>query len=434
MEVELQIEGLDHEANGIGRHEGKVVFVAGALPGEAVRAQITRRKTHFDQAEMVAVRIPGPSRTSPRCPHFGRCGGCNMQHADPAAQIAFKQRILEDNLARIGKVRPDTLWSPLQGPSWGYRQRARLSVRWVAKKGRVLVGFHEKNSSFVADMDSCDILPPSVSSLLIPLRNLVFSLTLRERLPQIEVALGEDQVLVLVLRILESPSVEDEQLMRTFADHHGVQIWWQTKGPDTARLFYPDGAPRLVYRLPEFSVEMPFGPTEFTQVNGAVNRVLVGKAVRLLDPQPGERLVDLFCGLGNFTLALARRGAQVLGVEGSPALVARAQQNAAYNGLSQMTEFRSANLFETNEVMIESWGERDKWLIDPPRDGAVELVKAIGAQGPRRIVYVSCSPATLARDAAVLVHQKGYSLKGAGVFNMFPHTAHVESLALFERE
>lgn len=434
MEVELQIEGLDHEANGIGRHEGKVVFVAGALPGETVRARITRRKSHFDQAEMTAVLIPGPSRTTPRCPHFGRCGGCNMQHADPAAQIAFKQRILEDNLARIGKVRPDTLWSPLQGPAWGYRQRARLSVRWVEKKGRVLVGFHEKHSSFVADMDSCDILPDRVSILLIPLRNLISALTLKERLPQIEVAQGQDQVLVLVLRILDSPSVEDESLMRAFADRHGVQIWLQTKGPDTAHLFHPQPAPSLYYQLTEFAIEMPFGPTEFTQVNGTVNRVLVGKAVRLLNPQPGERVVDLFCGLGNFTLALARSGARVLGVEGSPALVARAQQNAEHNGLSQVTEFKSANLFEATEAMVASWGKQDKWLIDPPRDGAVELIKSISTEGPQRIVYVSCSPATLARDAALLVHQKGYRLKGAGVFNMFPHTAHVESLALFERE
>ncbi len=432
MEVELQIEGLDHEAHGIGRYEGKVVFVAGALPGETVQATIMRRKSHFDQAEMTAVVLPGPSRTLPRCPHFGRCGGCNMQHADPAAQIAFKQRILEDNLARIGKVRPEVLWSPLQGPAWGYRQRARLSVRWVAKKGRVLVGFHEKHSSFVADMDSCDILPPQVSRLLIPLRNLVASLSIKERLPQIEVAQGQD-VLVLVMRILETPNAEDAALMRAFAEHHDVQIWWQTKGPDSARPFHPEQAARLTYRLDEFSVEMPFGPTEFTQVNGAVNRVLVGKAVRLMDPRPGERMADLFCGLGNFALPLARSGAQVLGIEGSQALVLRARENAAHNGLQAMTEFRVANLFECTEQTVASWGRLDKWLVDPPRDGAVELVKSIGGEGPQRIVYVSCSPATLARDAAILVHQKGYRLMGAGVLNMFPHTAHVESLAWFER-
>lgn len=432
MEVELQIESLDHEANGIGRHEGKVVFVSGALPGERVKATITRRKAHFDLADMTTLVMPGPSRTVPRCPHFGRCGGCNMQHADPAAQIAFKQRVLEDNLSRIGKVRPEVLWSPLQGPDWGYRQRARLSVRWVAKKGRVLVGFHERHSSFVADMDSCEILPPHVSSLLIPLRNLVSALTIKERLPQIEVAQGRD-VLVLLFRLLDKPSEADERLMRAFADRHALQIWWQTKGPDTARPFYPVLAPPLAYRLDEFDIEMPFNPTEFTQVNGAVNRMLVGKAVRLLEVQPGERVADMFCGLGNFTLALARRGAQVLGIDGSAPLVARARENAEHNRLSHLADFTGANLFETDEAMVSSWGLFDKWLIDPPRDGAIELVKAVGSEGPQRIVYVSCSPATLARDAAVLVHQKGYRLTGAGVLNMFPHTAHVESLALFER-
>ncbi|WP_297450486.1 23S rRNA (uracil(1939)-C(5))-methyltransferase RlmD [Ferrovum sp.] len=433
MEVVLQIEGLDHEAQGIARHEGKVVFVDGALPGETVRAEIKRRRSHFDQAELRAVLVPGPSRTEPRCPHFGHCGGCNMQHADPAAQIAYKQRILEDNLARIGKVRPDALWAPVQGPDWGYRQRARLSVRWLAKKGRMLVGFHEKRSSFVADMDTCAILPPAVSTLLVPLRNLILELTVRERLPQIEVAQSKG-LLVLVLRLLELPTEEDKVKMRAFADRHGVQLWWQTRGPDTARPFYPLERPGLVYHLDEFDVEIPFGPTEFTQVNSAVNRVLVGKAVRLLDPRPEERVLDLFCGLGNFTLALARRGAQVLGIEGNPALVDRACQNAAHNGLEKKTRFQTTNLFEVDESTVTGWGRQDKWLIDPPRDGAINLVKAIGTEGPRRIVYVSCSPATLARDAGVLVHRHGYRLKGAGVFNMFPHTAHVESLTLFERE
>ncbi|NDU85973.1 MAG: 23S rRNA (uracil(1939)-C(5))-methyltransferase RlmD [Ferrovum sp.] len=433
MEVELQIEGLNHEAQGIARHEGKVIFVDGALPGETIVARILRRKSHFDQAELVRVIRPGPSRTQPRCPHFGVCGGCNMQHAEPAAQVAFKQRILEDNLARIGRVRPEALWSPLQGPDWGYRQRARLSVRWVEKKGRVLVGFHERRSSFVADMDSCAILPEEISSLLIPLRNLIMRLSVREHLPQIEVARG-DEVLVLVFRLLEVPTPNDEALMREFVDRYGIHLWWQMKGPDSARPFHPPERSHLSYHLTEFGVEIPFGPTEFTQVNSAVNRVLVGRAVRLLNPQPGENIADLFCGLGNFTLALAARGAQVLGVEGSAALVERARQNAAHNQLEGRTRFMTANLFEVDETAVAAWGKQSKWLIDPPRDGAVNLVKAIGSAGPQRIVYVSCSPATLARDAAILVSQKGYRLTGAGVLNMFPHTAHVESLALFERE
>jgi 23S rRNA (uracil1939-C5)-methyltransferase len=428
----LAIESLDHEAHGIARHEGKVVFVDGALPGEVVRARVKRRKAQFDQASTMAVLQPGPSRTEPLCDHFGTCGGCNMQHADPGAQVAFKQRILEDNLARIGRVTPDIVLPTLRGPDWGYRQRARLSVRLVAKKGGVLVGFHEKASSFVADMHHCRILPQSVSDMIDPLRALMMELSIRDRMPQIEVAVGES-VTVLVLRILEKPTEADEALIRQFADQWKVQIWFQPKGPDTVRPFYPLEAPELNYTLPEFGVVMPFGPTEFTQVNSAINRALVGRAVRLLDPRPGERVADLFCGLGNFTLPIARSGAHVVGVEGSAALVERARQNAARNGLSANTEFRVANLFEVTEESLAALGPLDKLLIDPPRDGAVEVVKSLGSVLPDRIVYVSCSPATLARDAQILVHQQGYRLKAAGVANMFPHTAHVESLALFER-
>ncbi|MDE1943343.1 MAG: 23S rRNA (uracil(1939)-C(5))-methyltransferase RlmD [Betaproteobacteria bacterium] len=431
--LDLHIESLDHEAQGIARHEGKVVFVAGGLPGETVRARITRRKTQFDQAVVERVLRPGPSRVTPRCPHFGVCGGCNMQHADAAAQVAFKQRILEDNLQRIGRVRPEALLPTLQGPAWGYRQRARLSVRLVVKKGGVLVGFHEKHSSFVADMTRCEILPPAVSALLVPLRELVMGLSIRDRLPQVEVAVG-DAVTVLVMRVLNPLTAEDEVSLRAFAERWQVQVWLQPKGPDSVFPFHPREAPRLTYRLPEFGVVMPFGPTEFTQVNAAMNRSLVGRAVRLLDPRPGERVLDLFCGLGNFTLPLARSGAFVTGVEGSAALVERARENAASNGLSDNTRFFAANLFEVTEEQLAGWGPVDKLLIDPPRDGAVEVVKALGSLLPRRIVYVSCSPATLARDAQILVHQQGYKLRAAGVANMFPHTAHVESLALFERE
>ena len=432
-ELTLSIEALNHEAQGVARHEGKVLFVEGGLPGESVRARVVRRKTQFDQAELLGVLHPGPSRVLPRCPHFGTCGGCNMQHADAAAQIAFKQRILEDNLARIGRVRPQLLLPALQGPAWGYRQRARLSVRLVQKKGGVLVGFHEKRSSFVADMHQCPVLPPKISALIDPLRLLIMELSIRERLPQVEVACGE-ALDVLVLRVLEAPSAVDEALLRAFAERYQVQLWLQTKGPESARPFYPEQAPSLYYSLPEFNVTMPFGPTEFTQVNGAVNRVLVGRTVRMLAPQPGERVVDLFCGLGNFTLALARSGAQVLGVEGSAALVARARQNAAYNGLSDCARFEVANLFEAGQSPLATLGTVDKLLIDPPRDGAVEVVKHLGNDfSPQRIVYVSCNPATLARDAGILVHQQGYALKAVGVVNMFPHTAHVESIALFEK-
>jgi 23S rRNA (uracil1939-C5)-methyltransferase len=305
-------------------------------------------------------------------------------------------------------------------------------VRHVEKKGGVLVGFHEKRSSFIADMHTCPILPARTSALIDPLREAISRLSIRDRLPQVEIALGE-KVDVLCLRILEPLTGEDEALLREFADRHGVQLFFQTKGPETARPFHPLDAPLLSYSLPEFDVTMPFHPTEFTQVNPFINRVLLRRAVALLDPRPGERIGDLFCGLGNFSLPIARRGAHVVGVEGSAALVRRAEENAALNGLAHRAEFHVANLFEVGEPELAAMGRFDKLLIDPPRDGAVEVVKALGAGAPGRIVYVSCNPATLARDAAVLVHTQGYRLKAAGVVNMFPHTAHVESVALFER-
>jgi len=353
-----------------------------------------------------------------------------MQHLEARAQVAAKQRVLEDSLWHIGKLRPETLLRAIYGLSWGYRQRARLSVRLVPKKGGVLVGFHERKSSFIADMASCEVLPRQISDLLLPLRALIGGLSNPTRLPQIELAAGE-AVTVLVLRILDPLSAADEDALRGFAAKHGIQFWLQTKGPDTATPFFPADAPPLYYSLPEFGVRIHFRPTDFTQVNHAVNRILVRHAMNLLDPRPRERIADLFCGLGNFSLPIASRGAEVLGVEGNAELVRRAETNARDNGLAARARFQVANLFEA-PCRIELGGF-DKLLIDPPRDGAVEVVKALGEGGPRRIVYVSCDPATLARDAEVLVHVKGYRLSAAGVINMFPHTSHVESIALFER-
>jgi 23S rRNA (uracil1939-C5)-methyltransferase len=428
------VESLDHEGRGIAHADGKAIFIEGALPGECVTYSSFRKKPSFENARVVDVLRTSFMRTQPKCAHFGVCGGCSMQHLEPGAQVAAKQRILEDNLWHIGKVKAETILPPIHGMPWGYRQRARLSVRRVEKKGKTLVGFHEKRSSFVADMQCCEILPPKISALLKPLAQLMDSLTIRDRLPQIEVACG-DNVDALVLRILEPLTGSDETALTEFADLHQVQFWLQPKGPDSCYPFHPLNSPVLSYTLPEFGVEMPFAPTEFTQVNHQLNRVMVHRTVRLLDPQPGERIVDFFCGLGNFTLPIARCGAEVLGIEGSAALVKRAQQNAEYNGLSGNTEFSAMNLFEINEQMLEGLGEFNKWLIDPPRDGAVELVKAITPEiAPQRIVYVSCNPATLARDAAVLVHAKGYALQVAGVMNMFPQTSHVESLAVFVKE
>ena len=458
----LQIDSLDLDARGVARSaSGKVVFVDDALPGERVQARIARSKRNWEQGRAIAWDRPASSRVEPRCPHFGVCGGCSMQHVDGSAQIAFKQRVLEDDLWHLSRLRPQTLLRPIAGPGWGYRTRARLTVRVVPKKGGVLVGFHERRSSYVADMRSCAVLPSRVSDLLLPLRQLVAGLSQPERIPQIELAMG-DTVVALVLRHLEPLTDADGQRLRQFAAQHAVQWWLQPKGPDSVALLDPDSE-ELAYALPEFGVRMPFRPTDFTQVNPAVNRVMVARALRLLDPQPGERVIDWFCGLGNFTLPIATRTRQVLGVEGSAALVARALDNAFRNDLQDRASFAARNLFEVTAADLRAFGEADRWLIDPPREGALALCKALaelaGAPDdaspqaqqpgavpqagapveepfrlPRRIVYVSCNPATLARDAGLLVHQAGYVLRAAGVMNMFPQTAHVESMALFERE
>jgi 23S rRNA (uracil1939-C5)-methyltransferase len=428
------IESLDHEGRGIAHAEGKVIFIEGALTGERVTYTSYRKKNNYEQAKVERILKQSFMRVQPKCPVFGVCGGCSMQHLEPGAQVAVKQRVLEDNLQRIGKVRPEVMLPPIYGQPWGYRQRARLSVRHVLKKDKTLVGFREQNGKYVADMQHCEILTPKIASLLPLLGELNEKFTARDIIPQIEVAVGE-HVDVLVLRILAALSPADEALIREFADRHQVQFWTQTKGPETVKPFYPLDAPQLSYSLPEFGITMPFAPTEFTQVNSDMNRLMVSRAMRLLAPQAGERIVDFFCGLGNFTLPIARSGAQVLGVEGSEALVRRARQNAEYNGLSGNTTFQMMNLFEMDEATLAKAGRFDKWLVDPPRDGAIELMKSISDEtAPGRIVYVSCSPSTLARDAEVLVHVKGYRLKAAGVMNMFPQTSHVESIAVFERE
>ena len=428
----VDILSLDHEGHGVARIDGKVTFVDGALAGERAEIAVYRKHAKYNSANAVAILDPSAQRTEPRCRYFGRCGGCSMQHLEASAQVAAKQRVLEESLARIGKVRPDVILPALHGPSWGYRHRARLSSRRVDKKGGVLVGFHEKRSSFIADIASCEILTPDVSALIQPLRELIVQLSNADRTPQIEVAVGE-HVTVLVFRLLEPWSDEDAAKVRSFAERHRVQVWEQKKGPDTARPFWPEIAPELSYSLPEFGLVMPFRPTEFTQVNTAINRALVGRALRLLQPRAGERIADLFCGLGNFTLPIASSGAEVLGIEGSAELVARARENALRNRLPN-ARFAVDNLFEMTPEKFAALGHFDKLLIDPPRSGAIEVVKSLpDSGGPQRIVYVSCDPATLARDAEVLVHVKGYRLEAAGIANMFPHTAHVESIALFQR-
>ena len=461
----LQVLSMDMDAQGIARKaDGKVVFIDGALTGEWVSANVHRKKNNWEAASLLAVHRESSQRVRPGCVHFGlhagACGGCKMQHLHASAQVASKQRVLEDNLWHLGKVKAETLLRPIEGPTWGYRYRARLSVRHVVKKGVVLVGFHERKSRYIADMQSCKILPPHVDALLLPLRALIAGLQARDTCPQIELACG-DSVTALVLRHLEPLCDGDLAQLRAFAQTHGVQWWLQPKGPDTVHLLDPQEAAPLAYALPDFGITMPFKPTDFTQVNPHINRVLVSRALRLLDAQAHERVIDWFCGLGNFTLPIATCAREVLGVEGSATLVARAQENYEKNQAQRQagqalaaTHFVARNLFEMTPEMLVQDGVADKWLVDPPREGAFALAKAladihqsrIGAEGapplpagaaqwqpPRRIVYVSCNPATLARDAGLLVHQAGYRCTAAGVVNMFPHTAHVESMAVFER-
>ena len=460
----LQVQSLDLDAQGVARKpDGKVIFIDGALPFELVTANTHRKKNNWEQASLTAIHRESSQRVRPGCPHFGlhagACGGCKMQHLHMGAQVAVKQRVLEDNLWHLGKVRAQTMLRPIEGPSWGYRYRARLSVRHVIKKGQVLIGFHERKSRYVADMQQCPVLPPHVDAMLMPLRALIAGMDARDTCPQIELACG-DSVTALVLRHLEPLSAGDLARLRAFAAEHNAQWWLQPKGPDTVKLL-DEGGEQLSYALPDFGITMPFKPTDFTQVNPHINRVLVSRALRLLDVQPHERVIDWFCGLGNFTLPLATQAREVLGIEGSEALVARSRENYVINqALANdhkalaATEFVARNLFEMTPEMLVADGAADKWLVDPPREGAFALAKAladieqarIGAEGagplpagaegwtpPKRIVYVSCNPATLARDAGLLVHLAGYQCTAAGMVNMFPHTAHVESMAVFER-
>ena len=439
----VEIKSLDMDARGVGHIEnedgspGKVVFIEGALPGEKVSFELLRKKKNWEQGRMTALHKESSMRVKPKCEHFDICGGCSMQHLEASAQVAIKQRVLEDNLWHLSKVKSDTMMRPMYGPTWGYRYRARLSSRYVAKKGTVLVGFHEKKSVFVADIQSCQILPKHVSDMMMPLRALIHSLTIFDKVPQIELAVGEDNT-VLVMRNMVPLGEGDEDKLKAFADEYKIQWWLQPKGPDTAYPFYPADK-ELYYTLPEFGIKMPFKPTDFTQVNHHINRVLVHKALRLLDVQKEERVADLFCGLGNFTLPLATQAREVVGIEGSTALTERALSNAKVNGVDGHTTFQCRNLFEITKDDLIALGKFDRMLIDPPRDGAAALSAALAGLRashpdlmPKRIVYVSCSPATLARDAGVLVHRAGYVMKKAGVVNMFPHTSHVESIGVFE--
>lgn len=428
--VEIRIGDLSHDGRGVGEYQEKAVYVHDALPGERVLARINERRRHYDGAETLEVLDPSPHRVTPRCPHFGQCGGCSLQHLAPERQIEAKQRTLEQNLERIGKLPAVRLWGPLTGPQWAYRRKARLSVRYVHKKERVLVGFRERYGRFVADMGECHVLDQRIAGQLTRLSGLIHSMDARRTIPQLEVACGDEQC-ALVFRHLEPLSEGDLAKLCSFGQETGIAVFLQPAGPNSVQ--YIDGDEKaLEFGLPEFDVRLAFGPSDFVQVNAEMNRKMVHRTLELLQPSRDDRVLDLFCGLGNFTLPLATRAGKVVGIEGDSQLVSQARANADRNGLANV-EFHAADL--NQDPADASWLQQpfDKALVDPPRSGAEDILPHIAASGARRLVYVSCHPASLARDAGVLVHELGFKLAGAGVMDMFPHTGHVESIALFER-
>lgn len=429
--VELQITALSHDGRGIGRIEGKTVFVDSALPSETVKFVYTQKRGKFDEGRTVEVLQPSAERVQPQCAQAHLCGGCSLQHMEPQAQITMKQGVLMEQLQHFGELQPEEILAPLTGPIYGYRRKARLGVKYVAKKESVLVGFREKRNSFLAEIDQCHVLAEEVGLKFPELKQLVMSLQARSTIPQIEVAKGDDAVAIIV-RHMEPLTDQDQAAILAFCQQHNLQLYLQPGGNDTVHKLWPEGEARLSYGLPEFGLNMRFHPTDFTQVNQDINQDMIRMAMDFMDIQPGERILDLFCGLGNFTLPLATKAAEVVGVEGDDAMVVRGRENAEHNGLNNVS-FYGADL--TKPFDDQPWGRGgfDKILIDPPRSGALEIVSKMTVFKPKRIVYVSCNPATLARDAGELKKQ-GYKLLNAGVMDMFPHTTHVESIAVFEPE
>ena len=427
---EADITDLTHDGRGVTHIAGKAVFIAGALAGERVRARYAGKHRHYDEAAVEEVLRASPDRVTPRCRHFGVCGGCALQHLDPAAQITAKQRVLLENFERIGKVEPKNILPPLTDSPWGYRRRARLSAKFVEKKGRMLVGFRETNGRYVADIERCEVLHPAVGERIAAITALLESLEGKREIPQIEVSAG-DNLIALVLRHLQPLSDADAQALTAFGQANNLAIFLQPGGIDSVAPLWPAGA-QLNFELPEYAVTLDFRPLDFIQVNGGMNRRMIDHALALLDPQPSDRVLDLFCGLGNFTLPLARRAAQVVGVEGEAGLVQRARDNAARNGIANAT-FHSADLAADQRATAWAKADYESVLLDPPRSGADAVLEYLPRKSTRRVVYVSCHPASLARDAGILVDKHGFQLTRAGVMDMFPHTAHVESIALFER-
>ncbi len=429
--VQVEIESLSHEGRGVARIDGKTAFVHGALPGEEVSFKYTRTHRRYDEGMVEEVLRASEFRVEPKCHFFSVCGGCNLQHMESKEQIKFKQNVLLENLEHIGNVKAEEILEPLTGPVWGYRHKARLGVKNVPKKGRVLVGFREKFSSFIAPMESCVILHEKVGDSLMDLSALIASTSIIDKIPQIEVAVG-DAAVALIFRVLETPTDDDINKLIEFGKEKEFQIYIQPKGPDTVTLLYPDHA-ELSYKLADHNIDFYFKPNDFTQINVEINKKMINRAIEFLELDGTEKILDLFCGLGNFTLPLSRRVKEIIGVEGDQSLVERAQINAERNGITN-AQFYTADL--TQDVTQMPWMEvvPDKVLIDPPRSGAIDVIPQIMKFAPKRIVYVSCHPATLARDAGMLVNEYGYKMKKAGVMDMFPHTAHVESIAVFDKE
>ncbi|MDQ1341843.1 MAG: rRNA (uracil1939-C5)-methyltransferase [Pseudomonadota bacterium] len=427
---EADIVDLSHEAKGVARIDGKTVFVADALPGERVVLRRVGRHRNFDEAALETVLRPSADRVVPACPHYGTCGGCALQHLAPAAQLAFKQAQLLENLARLGGVEPGRVIEPLTGLVWGYRRRARLGVKYVARKGRVLVGFRERSAPYVADLRECRVLAPPADRLLEPLAALVGELSIGARVPQVEVAVAGSDC-ALVLRVLDSPTAADLDRLRSFERVQRVRVYLQPGGPATVAPLTPNLAP-LRYELGRFGLVIEFEPTDFIQVNATLNEAMVARAVEMLEPQSSSHVLDLFCGLGNFSLPLARAAAEVVGVEGDAGLVSRAERNALRQGVSNV-RFHAADL--AKPTAWSAWPARryDRVLLDPPRAGAREVLPIVGGCGAARVVYISCHPGSLARDAGILVRDHGFRLVAAGVMDMFPHTTHVEAMALFDR-
>lgn len=426
------VENLSHNGRGVARIDGKTVFIDRALPGEEVMFRYTCIRSQYDEGVVTEVLKASPHRIQPECEFFEVCGGCSLQHLDSVEQIRKKQSVLLEDFKRIGKVEPTHVMPSLTGPIWGYRQKARLGVRYVRKKERVLVGFREKHSAFLADMQSCKILTPIIGERLEELSVMIRQLSCYDQIAQIEVAIGDDAA-ALIFRHLVDLTEADREILSAFGQQYGFQIYLQPKGPDSIHLLWPDSAV-LNYYLPDHDISLEFQPGDFTQVNAEINRKMVNLALQLLDADQDDRVLELFCGLGNFSLPLARRVGHVTAVEGDVSLIKRARQNAERNGISNV-EFHTANLME--DVTGLPWLRKqsyDKVVLDPPRSGAAEMIPHIASVNPRRIVYVSCNPSTLARDTGMLVHEHGYKLMQAGVMDMFPHTAHVESIALFIKE